>query len=154
LPLLLKLYAFYSKLSIKEKTGAVNSITYQRPAKIVVVDDDVDNALLLRDYLQMSGFDVDVYFSSVEASKNFQCGQYSVAILDVLMDGIGGIELYKIMSIIDNNIRVCFLTGYEIQAADYPDLPENKTKIVLKPVYLTKLLEIIRTLLNDNSEAT
>ena len=37
----------------------------------------------------MSGFDVDVYFSSDEASKNFQCGQYSVAILDVLMDGSG-----------------------------------------------------------------
>jgi hypothetical protein len=32
---------------------------------------------------------------------------------------------------------------------------QNKTKIVLKPVYLTQLLEIIRTLLKDNySEAT
>ena len=40
----------------------------------------------------MSGFDVDVYFSSEEASKNFQSGRYSAAILDVLMDGIGGIE--------------------------------------------------------------
>ena len=133
----------------------VNSITSQIPAKILVVDDDVDNGLLLKDFLQMSGFDVDVYFSSEEASKNFQDGQYNLAILDVLMDGIGGIELYKIISNIDSNIRVCFLTGYDINASDYPDLPENKTKIVLKPVYLTQLLEIIRTLLNDNySEAT
>jgi hypothetical protein len=44
------------------------------------------------------------------------------------MDGIDGIELYKIMSNIDTNIRVCFLTGYDIKASDYPDLPENKTK--------------------------
>jgi len=103
----------------------------------------------------MSGFDVDVYFSSEEASENFQSGQYSVAVLDVLMDGIGGIELYKIMSNIDTNLRVCFLTGYDINASDYPELPENKTKIVLKPIYLTQLLEIIRTLLNDSySEAT
>ena len=92
---------------------------------------------------------MDVYFSSEEASENFQCGQYNLGVLDVLMDGIGGIELYKIMSNIDTNIRVCFLTGYDIKGSDYPDLPENKTKIVLKPVYLTQLLEIIRTLLED-----
>ena len=132
----------------------MDSITSQTPSKILVVDDDVDNGLLLKDFLQISGFEVDVYFSSEEAAENFENGQYNLAILDVLMDGIGGIELYKIISNIDFNIRVCFLTGYDIQAADYPDLPENKTKIVLKPVYLTKLLEIIRTLLNDNSEAT
>jgi hypothetical protein len=52
------------------------------------------------------------------------------------------------MSKIDTNIRVCFLTGYNIKPSDYPDLPENKTKIVLKPVYLTQLLEIIGTMLN------
>ena len=75
--------------------------------------------------------------------------KYSLAILDVLMDGIEGIELYKIISNIDTNMRVCFLTGYDIKASDYPDLPENKTKIILKPVYLMHLLEIIRTLLND-----
>jgi DNA-binding NtrC family response regulator len=129
----------------------VDSITSQTPAKILVVDDDVDNGLLLKDYLQMSGFEVVVYFSSEEASENFESGEYNLAILDVLMDGIGGIELYKIISNIDSNIRVCFLTGYDIIASDYPDLPENKTKIVLKPVYLTQLLEIIRTLLEDNS---
>ena len=132
----------------------VNWITSQTPAKILVVDNDVDNGLLLKDFLQISGFDVDVYFSSEEASKNFQSGWYNVAILDVLMDGIGGIELYKIISNIDNNIRVCFLTGYDINASDYPDLPENKTKIVLKPVYLTQLLEIINTLLNDSYSET
>jgi DNA-binding response OmpR family regulator len=98
----------------------------------------------------MSGFDVDVYFSSEEASEKFESGRYSLAILDVLMDGIGGIELYKIISNIDTNIRVCFLTGYDINAYNYPDLPENRMKIVLKPVYLTQFLEIIRTLLNDS----
>ena len=128
----------------------VNWITSQTPAKILVVDNDVDNGLLLKDFLQISGFDVDVYFSSEEASENFQSGQYSIAILDVLMDGIGGIELYKIISNIDTNIRVCFLTGYDITDSDYSDLPENKTKVVLKPVYLTQLLEIINTLLNDS----
>jgi len=132
----------------------VDSITSQTPAKILVVDNDVDNCLLLKDFLQMSGFDVDVYFSSKEALENFQRGRYSLAILDVLMDGIEGIE-YKIISNMDNNMRVCFLTGYDINKSDYPDLLENKTKIVLKPVYLTQLLEIIRTLLNDSySEAT
>ena len=115
----------------------MNSITSQTSAKIVVVDDDIDNALLLREYLQMSGYDVDVYFCADEASENFQGGQYGIAVLDVLMDGIGGIELYKIMSNIDTNIRVCFLTGYEINAYDYPELPENKTKIVLKPVLMS-----------------
>ena len=103
----------------------------------------------------MSGFDMDVYFSAEEASKNFQSGRYSTTILDVLMDGIGGIDLYKIISNIDTNIRVCFLTGYDINASDYPDLPRNKTKILLKPVLMTQLLQVIRALLNeDNSQAS
>ena len=127
----------------------MNSIASQTPTKIVVVDDDVDNALLLRECLQLSGFDVDVYFSSEEPSENFQCGEYNLAVLDVLMDGIGGIELYKIMSNIDTNIRVCFLTGYDIKASDYHDLPPNKTKIILKPILMMQLLQIIRALLND-----
>jgi len=132
----------------------VDSITSQTPAKILVVDNDVDNCLLLKDFLQMSGFDVDVYFSSKEALENFQRGRYGLAILDVLMDGIEGIE-YKIISNMDNNMRVCFLTGYDINTSDYPDLPETKTKIVLKPVYLTQFLKIIRALLNGSySEAT
>ena len=100
------------------KAGVVDSITSQTRAKILVVDDDVDNGLLLKDFLQISGFNVDVYFSSEKASENFQRGRYSLAILDVLMDGIGGIELYKIISNIDNNIRVCFLTGYDINTSD------------------------------------
>jgi DNA-binding response OmpR family regulator len=55
-------------------------------AKILVVDDDVDNGLLLSDFLQISGFDMDVYISSEEASKNFESGRYSLAIIDVLME--------------------------------------------------------------------
>ena len=51
------------------KAGMVDSITSQTPAKILVVDDDVDNGLLLKDFLQISGFDVEVYFSSEEASE-------------------------------------------------------------------------------------
>jgi DNA-binding response OmpR family regulator len=102
----------------------VDFITSQTPAKILVVDDDVDNGILLRDFLQISGFDVDVYFSSEEASKNFESGRYSLAILDVLMEGIGGIDLYKIMSKIDTNIQVCFLTGCNIKLSDYPKLPD------------------------------
>lgn len=130
----------------------MNSITHTH-AKILVVDNDVDNGLL-KDFLQISGFEVDVYFSSEEASENFQSGRYSLAILDVLMDGIGGIELCKIISNIDTNIQVCFLTGYDINASDYPDSPQNKTKILIKPVYLSQLLQVIQTLLNDDySEA-
>ena len=60
------------------------------PPKILVVDDDVDNGLLLKDFLQMSGFDVDVYFSADEASENFQCGQCGVAILDAWYRGNRG----------------------------------------------------------------
>jgi hypothetical protein len=42
------------------------------------------------------------------------------------MDGIGGIELYKIISNIDTNIRVCFLTGYDINASNYLAREQNQ----------------------------
>ncbi len=66
------------------------------------------------------------------------------------MAGIDGFELYKRFSNIDNSIRACFLTGYEIDPSIFTELPENKTKIIQKPIHLWKLLEMVRTLLNDN----
>ena len=38
--------------------------------------------------------------------------------------------LYKIISNIDTNIRVCFLTGYDITDSDYSDLTRTKTKSI------------------------
>jgi DNA-binding response OmpR family regulator len=108
--------------------------------------------VLLRDYLQFSGFDVDVYFSPEEASENFKGGQYSLAVLDVLMTGIDGFELYKRFSNIDNSVRACFLTGCQIDPSMFTELPDNKTKIVRKPIHLWKLNDVIRTLLNDNNQ--
>jgi CheY-like chemotaxis protein len=55
----------------------VNLIISQASTKILVVDDDADNGLLPRDFLQISGFDVDVYFSSEEAAENFQWAVHS-----------------------------------------------------------------------------
>jgi DNA-binding response OmpR family regulator len=101
--------------------------------------------------LQLSGFDVDVYFSSEEASENFMGGRYNLAILDVLMDGMDGFELYKRFSNIDSNLRVCFLTSCDISPSQFADLPANKTQIVQKPIHLRNLLQIVRMLLNDTA---
>ena len=63
--------------------------------KVLLVDDDVELIEMLRDYLQGDGFAVDAIHDGTSAVAAALSGNYAIAVLDVMMPGMSGIEVLR-----------------------------------------------------------
>ena len=82
--------------------------------KILIVDDDTDITLAFKKGLENDGFNVDVFNDPQEALSNFEASKYDLLLLDIRMPKMNGFELYKEMNKIDNDVKVCFITAFEV----------------------------------------
>jgi CheY-like chemotaxis protein len=81
--------------------------------KILVVDDEPDNASIFTMSLEDGGFEVDTFTNPLLALSIFKAGRkYDLLILDIKMSDMNGFELYEEIRKIDNKVRVCFLTAF------------------------------------------
>jgi DNA-binding response OmpR family regulator len=100
--------------------------------KILLVDDDVELVEMIRDYLVREGFDVAMVHDGESGVREVLGGRYALAVVDVMMPGINGIEvLRRIRS--TSTMPVIMLTargddtdrivGLELGADDYVPKP-------------------------------
>ncbi|HEY5737039.1 MAG TPA: response regulator [Nitrososphaeraceae archaeon] len=115
--------------------------------KILLVDDEADIALALSLGLESNGFSVDTFTSSITALANFKSDFYKLALLDIKIPEMDGIELYKKIRDKDKKIKVCFVSAYDV---DYHTVKEYSTCIIKKPITLEDLLKRINTELERN----
>ena len=115
--------------------------------KILLVDDEADIALALSLGLESNGFSVDTFTSSIIALANFKSDFYKLALLDIKIPEMDGIELYKKIRDKDKKIKVCFVSAYDV---DYHTVKEYSTCIIKKPITLEDLLKRINTELESN----
>jgi CheY-like chemotaxis protein len=81
--------------------------------KVLLVDDEEKFALMLAKRLELRGIDTAVYFSGEKALETIDQGKrFDVAILDVKMPGIGGIELKRRLGLWDPQLKFVFLTRF------------------------------------------
>jgi two-component system OmpR family response regulator/two-component system response regulator CpxR len=102
------------------------------PARILLVDDDVELADLLRDYLVRDGFAVEVVPDGESGVAAALSGRFTIVVLDVMMPGIGGIEALRRIRVA-STVPVLMLTargddfdrivGLELGADDYVPKP-------------------------------
>jgi len=63
--------------------------------KILIVEDDESIGELLRDYLEINGFSVDICMNRTEGLKRIRDGEYDLLILDIMLPGMNGYEILK-----------------------------------------------------------
>ena len=84
--------------------------------KILVVDDEPDNASIFTMGLEDGGFKVDSFTDPLLALSAFKEDRrrrnYDLLILDIKMPDMNGFELYEQIKRIDNKVQVCFLTAF------------------------------------------
>ena len=100
--------------------------------RILLVDDDVELAGLLSDYLVRDGFAVETVPDGESGVTEALSGRFSVVVLDVMMPGIGGIEALRRIRAA-STVPVLMLTargddldrivGLELGADDYVPKP-------------------------------
>lgn len=63
--------------------------------KILLVDDDADLVEMLSEYLAVEGYEVRVVHNGSAAISEALSGQYALAILDVMMPGLSGVDVLR-----------------------------------------------------------
>jgi DNA-binding NtrC family response regulator len=114
--------------------------------KVLLVDDEEKFALMLAKRLELRGIQTAVFFSGEQALDTVQQGdRFDVAILDVKMPGIGGIELKRRLGRLDEHMKFVFLTGHG-STTDYTARAQETENYLPKPLQIEVLIETLNRL--------
>jgi two-component system, OmpR family, response regulator ChvI len=102
--------------------NSTTSSSMTETKRLLIVDDEPDITSVLRRGLEQYGFVVDTFNNPVEALSDFKVGYYDLLLLDISMPKMNGFELYKEMAKIDNKVKVCFMTAFEIYRDEFKRL--------------------------------
>jgi DNA-binding response OmpR family regulator len=125
---------------------------------LLVVDDEPDITLAFSMGLEDSGFTVDAFNDPLSALESFkeEKKSYALALLDVNMPKMNGFELYKEIKKIDDKVKVCFVTAFDIQREEEDDLKavgtsnDEKPAIIRKPITIDDLVKRVNAELPDS----
>ena len=88
--------------------------------RILLVDDDPDLVEAMQAGLNKRGYRVFPYTDPYVALQDFSPRFYDIAILDVRMLPLDGMELHSKLRGLDPGLHVCFLTAYADMVKDRP----------------------------------
>jgi len=81
--------------------------------KILLVEDEIKTAEMLRDALNEEGIDVDWVTNGVDALSRIKPGSYDLIILDLKLPGMSGDEILEALRAIDSYVDVVVYTNYQ-----------------------------------------
>jgi len=113
--------------------------------KVLLVDDERKFATMLAKRLALRGIDIDYVYTGEEAIVKAETQRYDVAILDVKMPGIGGIELERKLKELDSGMKMIFLTGHGSKT-DFETGSAEAACYLAKPIQINELMTILREL--------
>jgi DNA-binding response OmpR family regulator len=127
-----------------------DSNSNNRNVRILLVDDEYDIALTFKIGLEDSGFVVDSFTDPSSALLNFKTNSYDLLLLDVKMPKIDGFELCRQMKKIDDKVKVCFMTAFDVRKSDLKVDPtifnnnNNSKQIIQKPISIDDLVKQVK----------
>ena len=116
--------------------------------KILLVDDEQKFVNMLAKRMALRGIEADVAYTGEEAIKKAEKTIYDVAVLDIKMPGISGIQLKEKLSPLHANLKFIFVTGHgAIEKSEDEDSGAEKDIYISKPLNIEFLIETIEDLI-------
>lgn len=110
--------------------------------KILLVEDEKNFASVLKEYLKMNGFEVQLCENGEEGLSAFKKEKFDLCIIDIMMPKKDGFTLSAELKVLNKNIPIIFLTarsmrediikGYKLGADDYIVKPFDSEVLLLK----------------------
>ncbi len=110
--------------------------------KILLVEDDQNFGIVLREYLTLNDFEVTLAKNGMEGFEKFKKDNFDLCILDVMMPYKDGYTLAKEIREKNKDIPLIFLTaktmkedvmkGYKVGADDYLNKPFDSDVLLMK----------------------
>jgi len=108
---------------------------------ILVIDDDVELAALLKEYLQREGYQVDFAHDGKTGLERALQGNYALVVLDVMLPGMDGFEILRrlrqqtrlpVLMLTARGEDVDRIIGLELGADDYLPKPFNPRELAAR----------------------
>jgi DNA-binding NtrC family response regulator len=121
-------------------------------ARILVVDDDESIRKVLATILEDNGYAVDTAKNGEEAIKKSRLKFYNVALIDIRLPDIEGIELLTKMRNTTPKMRKIIITGYPALQNAIDALNKGADAYIVKPFDMDKVLQTIKEQLKQQKE--
>jgi len=110
--------------------------------RVLLVEDEKNFALVLRDYLRMNGYEVVHSENGEQGIEEFRKEKFDLCIVDIMMPKKDGFTLTKEIKALNDQVPLIFLTarsmredmvkGYKLGADDYIVKPFDSELLLLK----------------------
>ena len=125
-----------------------NGIKSSRKPKILLVDDEKDDLVVLEKFLKLGGFEVNSFSNPRQALLHYADTDpysYDLIISDIRMPEINGFQLYYRLKSIKHDVKILFATCLNIAEELLTLLPEvGPQQVIQKPIDKEKFIEIVK----------
>jgi len=123
-----------------------------KQTRILIVDDDDNIRKTMKAILEDEGYVVDVAASGKEAIQKTNDMDYNLALLDIRLPDMEGVELLELMKDTVPKTRKIMVTGYPSMQNAVSAVNKNADAYLIKPVDIEKLLEVVKEQLQKQEE--
>ena len=112
---------------------------------ILVVDDNEDNAHIIRDYLEARGYTISVAYNGDQAMELFEKEKPSLVLLDVMMPGRDGWQVCREMKESESgrDVRIIMVTALQDWMDKRQAIETGADDFVEKPFELARLAMVV-----------
>lgn len=119
---------------------------------ILLVEDDPNLGQILKEYLDIKGFETELCRDGEAGLKTFKNQQFDLCIFDVMMPLLDGYSLAKEVRIINTDVPIIFLTAKSLKEDTLMGFQVGADDYVKKPFSMEELLMRIRAILKRTSK--
>ena len=119
--------------------------------RVLIVDDEEELVTTIAERLQIRGIQTDTATDGETALKMIDENPPQVVVLDVMMPGIGGMEILQRMKAQNLQIPVILLTGYGSTEQGTEGMELGAFDYLMKPCDLNNLISKIQEAVRINS---
>lgn len=112
--------------------------------RLLLVDDEVEFATVMAKRLNRRNIEVTTACTGAQGIQALRQNQFDVAILDLKMEDMDGIEVLKIFKLMDSSMPVIMLTGHGSAKSASEGIQHGAYDYLTKPYDFEDLLEKIQ----------
>jgi DNA-binding NtrC family response regulator len=109
--------------------------------RVLLVDDEEEFVSALSERLRLRGIEVDTALNGEEALAMMVEKEFELVILDVMMPGLGGLEVLKQIKATHPMTEVILLTGHGATREGIEGMRLGAFDYLIKPVDIEEMLE-------------
>ncbi|MGE4503919.1 MAG: response regulator [Desulfovibrionaceae bacterium] len=116
----------------------------ERVLRVMLVDDEVGFLNVMQKRLSRRNLDVHTASCGADAIRSLREHRFDVVVVDLKMEDMDGIELLRILRLMDPDLPVLMLTGHGSEQAAREGMALGAVDYLTKPCDLAELVGRIR----------